>query len=239
MHSDHWQIHDYGPIYAETDTSRFPVEPANTASNGIFVAVFLLLVLRMRRDRFSSPFLMAVLGLLGLGWVGGTLYHASRASFLWLVLDYVPILLLGWVACLRLAFSLDASMKKFLAVVVMPGLGLGWILSQHWLEGTAKISLSYGWFAALLVIPAILHSRSRQWKGLGSLLAAVVSFGAALGFRIYDGYLVGESPRLGTHFLWHLFGGIASGLLLDYLYRSERERQTAASMIGERFATSS
>ena len=201
--------------------SRFPVEPANTASNLIFLAILFVLLARMRRESVRSRFLTMTLAILFVGWVGGTLYHATRSSFLWLTLDYVPILMLGLLGSLRLIFALDERIKLRFALVALPSLGLGWTTAQRLFDGPTRISVSYGFFAVLLCVPAVIHSRSRGWLGIRSLLLAMTAFAVALGCRIQDAALVTDTPRLGTHFLWHLFGGVAAWFLLDYLYRAE------------------
>jgi len=87
--------HDRGPIYLETVMGRFPVEPWNTVSNLLFLALIVNWVWRLQRDGIGPHrFIAGALPVLFIGWVGGTIYHATRSANIWLFLDIGPIALL-------------------------------------------------------------------------------------------------------------------------------------------------
>ena len=94
-------LRDGGPPYAETPTdpyaldAPFPAEPWNALTAALFVVVAVLWVLRLRGRHREYPFLSCCLPILLAGGIGGMLYHATRASYAFFLLDVVPISLLG------------------------------------------------------------------------------------------------------------------------------------------------
>ena len=85
---------DFGPIYAETDLTRFPVEPWNVASNLIFLIIIFLFARRTRLNYRRYPLVVLALPILAVGFTGGTIFHATRSNRLWLMMDYLPIMIL-------------------------------------------------------------------------------------------------------------------------------------------------
>ncbi|MCB9030662.1 MAG: hypothetical protein H6619_06380 [Deltaproteobacteria bacterium] len=61
---------DFGPIYAETDMTQFPVEPFNTVSNVIFLLMILYFTYQTRLRYQSHPLLVTILPILSLGFIG-------------------------------------------------------------------------------------------------------------------------------------------------------------------------
>ena len=86
---------DQGPIYLETIMGRFPVEPWNTASNLLFLVIILYWAWRLKGEIRAHRFIAGAIPVLIIGWVGGTVYHATRSHNLWLFMDFVPIALLA------------------------------------------------------------------------------------------------------------------------------------------------
>ena len=85
---------DSGPIYLETTQGGFPVEPFNTFSNTIFLLLIIYWSLRVYRNPGQHKFLAWVLPVIGVSYIGGTVYHATRSHEFWLRLDWMPIMLL-------------------------------------------------------------------------------------------------------------------------------------------------
>jgi hemolysin III len=85
-------------------------------------------------------------------------------------------------------------------------------------SGAAGISASYAIMASTVVIPAVLNCVKQRgaWPWLA---AVVVCFAAALGFRTYDAMLAQAGWPHGSHYLWHLFGGLATFLMFAFLHR--------------------
>ncbi|MGA8854131.1 MAG: hypothetical protein WB492_08135, partial [Christiangramia sp.] len=78
---------DSGPIYQETLAGRLPVEPFNTYSNIFFLIIIIYFSLRVYRDYKNHRFLAWSLPVLFLGFIGGTVYHATRSHDIWMYMD--------------------------------------------------------------------------------------------------------------------------------------------------------
>jgi hemolysin III len=214
---------DGGPIYLETNLGRAVAEPWNAASALAFLALVAFWAVRLRGRYRRHAFLTACLPLLAVGGAGGALYHASRASYAFFLLDVVPI------AILVLAASL------YLWARLLPGRwGLLLVLPPSLLAGAFPraepehftINLSYALLATLILAPALLtlardHGRHGAWVAL-----ALACFGVALVCRHADLAWRCAWLPMGTHWLWHLGGAGATAALAEYLYRLEAERPT-------------
>lgn len=211
---------DFGPLYRETDFSGFPVEPWNTASAFIFLFVALYWLRRLRRDPREHRFLARCLPLLLLGFVGGALYHATRSHPLWLLLDVIPIGVLGVAAAAHLWRRLGASPGQLLLALGLPlgTLGLGAVLC-----GPGHLATTLAYIALALPVASPLLALARRCSPRERLLAhgALAAFVTALLMRSVD--LFPHVPAMGAHFLWHLFGGLAVHLLIAFLFHGAPE----------------
>jgi hypothetical protein len=210
---------DGGPVYTETDPSRLLVEPLNAATALAFVGLVLVWVIRLRSRYGRYPILSCCLPILAVGGIGGTVYHAFRASWLFLVMDFVPIYLLG----LAVTVCLWARIRPRWWHLALAGaatvlaLSLGRGLPPHY-----GITLSYGSLAFLILVPtAVLLVRTR-FRDAGLIGLALGSFGLALFFRFADAWRPPLLP-MGTHWLWHLFGAATTAAMMEYLYRLRTE----------------
>ena len=207
---------DSGPIYLETTQGGFPVEPFNTFSNTIFLLLIIYWSLRVYRNPGQHRFLAWVLPVIGVSYIGGTVYHATRSHEFWLRLDWMPIMLLcaslviyficklvhqWWQRLVFIALLLSASI--LLRILPMP---------QGW-----GISLGYLITAATILIPITWYLAKTRGKNIGLVLTAFIIFGVAIFFRSID--LHQTLFPMGTHWLWHLFGGIAVHFLIAYLFK--------------------
>ena len=85
---------DGGPIYAETNLSHLIVEPYNAISAILFLVVVVYWWSKLRGKYEQHTFLSYVIPILGIGGVGGTLYHAFRYTSIFHYMDWLPILFL-------------------------------------------------------------------------------------------------------------------------------------------------
>lgn len=221
------ELTDHGPRYAETALGRFPVEPVNTLSNLIFLAVLILLVWRLTTKHRWTPFFFSVAAILFIGWIGGTIYHATRSSVVWLLLDWVPIAVLCLMGATWFSLHLEPRTRRRMLFVGIPLLLLTLAAAEGLRPAAMRIGGGYAVLAAAVELPAILHCAQNRGRRAGLLLGAVGSFAVALGCRFADAHFIGETPRLGTHFLWHLFGGLAAYFVLEYLWRDVDDRASA------------
>ena len=209
---------DFGPIYAETDLSRFPVEPFNTFSNLIFLLIVVVFALRTKLDWKQHALLVGCLPFVLIGFVGGSVFHATRSNSIWLVMDFLPILVLGLVGATYFWFRVIKH--PFFAATVMLTL-LATPRALLWSMGAPRsiaISWGYAGMAVTILLPALIDCARRGWVNFRYLLGAVLFFGLAVFFRSIDLGWGRELLPMGTHFLWHLCGGCAVYLLFEYLY---------------------
>ena len=207
---------DSGPLYQETNPGPWPVEPYNTYSNLIFVAIVLYWGKKVYADRKNHWFLSWVLPIIFISYIGGTIYHGSRSHDFWLFLDWVPIMLLclSLIAYLvsRIVTSTLSRIFLFLGLMLL-FFGLRFLP----LNETLRISIGYVITALTLVLPFVLYLNKTSWKNSALVLAAFAVFGLAVYFRSID--LQQQWFEMGTHWLWHLLGGVAVHLLIAYLYK--------------------
>ena len=86
------------------------------------------------------------------------------------------------------------------------------------------VTLGYAMLGGNLLIPTVWHCRKYNQRAMAYIIAAVSAFAIALVFRQFDFALAGSGwLPTGSHFLWHLFGGIATWLLLHYIYLEPAE----------------
>jgi Ceramidase len=212
---------DGGPLYIETDFSRFPVEPWNTVSNLIFLFIVIFWAWKIRKDERDHRLLGFGLVVLLVGFIGGTLYHANRSRRIWLLMDFLPILLL----CISFAYSywlrILGQHWKVLTYTILPFVVLRLLFPLLSLGRNGKISLGYASLAVFLIAPLATQSIKQKAPHGRLLLWAVGTFALALCFRIAD-FQAAEQVRatfpMGTHWLWHLLGGTATNFCIAFIF---------------------
>lgn len=217
---------DFGPIYTETDLSRFPVEPWNTFSNLIFL---IIVVIYLKKTAFSftlHPMLVSSLPVLLLGWVGGTFYHATRSHNIWLLLDFVPIIIIALSGAIYLWRLFLPSWLLALAATLGPFLSFRLLKSYLPLTPGSGISIGYTVLAMTVIAPAIIQIRRTQGRHSQLVVAATMAFIFAVLCRTFDKLAL---LPMGTHFLWHIFGGVSSWLMLEFVYRTDLDRAACCS----------
>lgn len=208
-----------GPIYLETDLAERIVEPLNAATAALFLVVAALWLIRLRNRWRQRPFLLVCVALLTVGGVGGTVYHAFRGHAVWLFLDWVPIAILG------VAGSVYLFSKLFrrwgLALLIIPGYVAVQFTNFNLFARQSRhvaIALSYATLALMPLIPATIILIKTRFRNGWYPLIALVCFGVALFCRQYDANWPDLFPR-GIHFLWHVFGAVATWLIFVYFDR--------------------
>ncbi|MDR5591241.1 hypothetical protein [Christiangramia sp. SM2212] len=209
---------DSGPIYQETLAGRLPVEPFNTYSNIFFLIIIIYFSLRVYKDYANHRFLAWTLPVLFMGFVGGTIYHATRSHDVWMYMDWLPIVVL----CLAVSvyYTIKLRMKKrnrfyLILVILFLVFGVQFIpLPQHTSTSVGYIATAIG-----LLLPIITYFFTTKMHHWGYVLAAFLSFGLAISFRILDNfvYLI----PMGTHWLWHTFGALSVFFLMNYIYNEK------------------
>lgn len=217
---------DSGPIYAETELHRFIVEPLNALSAAVFVIIPLYWFFRLRGEYRRHLFVAAALPVLLIGGLGGTLYHAFRTSEVWLVMDWLPIVLLSLAASGYFLTRVLGDWRKagglILCIFLLQSALMHAARSWARVPKHVAINANYALLGAVILAPlAWLLVKTKFRHGVYPALAAA-SFAAALFSRVADRW---EDPLMlggyaaGTHFLWHVFGALACHFMLAYLYR--------------------
>lgn len=210
---------DFGPIYAETVLGRFPVEPWNTASNIFFLILIVYLIRRSAFDFRRYPLVVIAIPILTVGFIGGTVFHATRSNSIWLRLDYMPIFILSLLAAYHFWKEFFGSTVRaaiaLLAVFIC--VRLPWYFSA--LPIGLRIGVGYSGLALALIVPALLVCAREKWVDWRYLAAATLSFAGAITFRTIDKGLGAELLPMGTHFLWHTLGALSVYLMFEFVLR--------------------
>ncbi|MBX3102004.1 MAG: hypothetical protein KF690_05810 [Bacteroidetes bacterium] len=220
------RIHDHGPIYAETNPDHLIMEPWNMVSAALFIGIVFSWIVRLRGQFRQHPFLAACLPLLLVGGVGGTIYHGFRAHDVWLVMDWLPILLLSLLTSIFFWRQLRLSGRTIFGIIgglfVLQVL-ISWAIRMDWLplSRMAGISISYGMMALLMLLPISLVLYRTGYRHARFIVLALSCFLLAVSARALDLELSIVFP-MGTHFLWHTFGALAATLVMEYVYRYQR-----------------
>jgi hemolysin III len=177
----------------------------------------------------AHPFLTYCLALLYIGGIGGTTYHALRQWSFFIAMDWMPIMLL----CVSAGvYFLAQSAKWYYAVLMVVGyLGFQFLL-KGWLTGDSHlfVNINYAIMAMLVLLPALNYLIYTKWKAGKWVGYALLAFVLALTFRIADKW---EWLSVGTHFLWHSFGAIATFCMFNYIYLTQRSAAKKAEVLSK------
>ena len=159
-------------------------------------------------------FLAFVLPVIAISYVGGTMFHATRSHEIWLLLDWVPIMLLCLAAVVFFIFKIRKIWwQRLLFFIAIFALQLGVRLLP--VPVKMRISIGYVITAVTILTPIIWYLRMTNMRNFWLVLLAFGSFGLAVTFRVLDSHV--KLLSMGTHWLWHLFGGISVFFLIRYI----------------------
>ncbi|WNJ17076.1 hypothetical protein [Pontibacter sp. G13] len=215
---------DTGPIYTETNMENWIVEPFNAASAILFVLVVGYWFWKLRGQYRHHLFLTFVLPVLLIGGIGGTLYHAFRNSEFFLVMDWLPIMLLTLAASMyflvRVLGKWYYAFATFVVVFLMQWLTYLFVPQRY------AINVSYAITGLYVLIPVWMMMAKTQYRHSQHVWWSLLSFGLALFFRSIDPMAL---LPMGTHFLWHVFGAGACHGMLMYTYLINLPEEVPAS----------
>ena len=209
---------DSGPVYQETIAGRLPVEPFNTYSNIFFLLLIIYFSGKVYKDYKNHRFLAWSLPVLFIGFIGGTVYHATRSHDVWMYMDWLPIVIL----CLAVSVYFTIKMKvtwksRLLFILIILFLVFG-IRMIPWAQ-SLKTSIGYIGTVLGLLLPILTYFYTTRLHNWYFILFAFLSFGAALAFRVMDRFVY-VFP-MGTHWLWHCFGALSVFFLIQYIYKDK------------------
>jgi hemolysin III len=215
-------IRDSGPFYHEFHADAFIKEPWNAYSSLLFLAPAIYWTWRLRGQYRENMIITVMLPLLYMNGIGSTLYHAFRASDIWLFLDGVPAMLLGvilsgymWTKVLR------SRWKAVVTVILFYAAGIAAVFALQPVFGDAVVNLSYLFTSLCFLVPVIIFVVRTRFYKWHLLFVTFLFLGLALLFRSLDYPTPNPFPELlpqGTHFLWHIMSAPAVITLGYYLF---------------------
>ncbi len=222
-------IHDFnlpndsGPIYRETIMGRLPVEPFNTISNLVFLGIIIYFVIRVYKNPKQHSFLAFCLPILAIGFVGGTVFHGTRSHQIWLFMDWMPIMILCLSAVIYFIFKLyEIWWKRILTIFII--FGVSFAIRMLPIPISVRISLGYVITAITVLLPITLYLIKTKGKHKELIIVAFLCFAIAVGFRSADQFWETDFLYMGTHWLWHVFGGISVFFLMLYVYKDKLKK---------------
>ncbi len=226
----HWsnEVHDSGPIYHEFHEHSLIKEPWNAASSLFFLVPVFYWFWKLKGQYKEHIIITSVLPLLLLNGIGSTLFHAFRTHNVWLIMDFLPALLMMLVVGVHFWSRVLGSWKK--GLLVIPGVFLVLFSFSLLLNNgiiniprTAAPNVFYTLNGLCVIgIPTfIILYRTKGYKWHLIALTALFLIGAIV-FRSLDYSETNPHPPewlpQGTHFLWHIVSAFAVFSLGWYLY---------------------
>ncbi len=217
---------DGGIVYAETNMSQLFPEPLNAITSCFFLAIALYWTVRLWGSYKEHVFLSIALVLLYIGGIGGTVYHGLRQWSVFIMMDWLPIMLLCVSAGI---YFLSKLIRWYFALLIV----IVYVFAQFFLRNILIntdphlfININYAMMATLVLGPVVAYLIHTNWMHGRWVGFALLSFILALTFRIADKWLWVD---FGTHFLWHTFGAIASFCMFNYIYLSNQQKSALSS----------
>ncbi|MXN90610.1 hypothetical protein GR160_05180 [Flavobacterium sp. Sd200] len=206
---------DGGSLYAETNLQHFFPEPLNAITSCFFLGIAIYWTIKIWGKHREHAFLVFALLLLYTGGIGGTIYHGLRQWRFFIMMDWLPIMLL----CVSAGVYFLAKLTRWYFALLLI---LVYVLFQYFVLQQIRsaniqlfININYAVMAGIVLLPVVGYLiktsfRSGQWVGV-----ALLAFVFALTFRISDKW---NWIYFGTHFLWHTFGAVAAFCMFQYIY---------------------
>ena len=215
---------DGGMLYTETNLDQFFPEPLNAISSLLFLGIAGFWFLKLRGNYGNYPFLVYCILLLLIGAIGGSIYHGFRLWRPFIMMDWLPIMVL----CISAAIHFLVRVSRWFIAIGIVAL---YVAFTFWMRSIMQrsenlqfwINLNYTLMAALVVLPLLWFLARNSFRFGRYVLLALLCFSAAILCRIADGWGWINS---GTHFLWHTFGALATALMLQFLYKVRQSEIT-------------
>jgi hemolysin III len=138
-------------------------------------------------------------------------------------MDYTPIFILCLLAAYYFWKQVSGSIVIGIFGILIPFAIIRIIWFFPILSIAPKIGLSYSILALCLLVPAFLCVRKAKWQGVKFIFLALISFIIAIVCRSIDKGIGANFP-MGTHFLWHIFGGISAFCMLKFCAQVEENK---------------
>ena len=105
--------------------------------------------------------------------------------------------------------------QRLLLITIL--LGISFLLRILPITSGLRISLGYIITAATILVPLLWYVVKTKGKNVIYVVVAFLTFSVAIFFRSID--LHQNLFPMGTHWLWHLLGGIAVHFLIAYIFK--------------------
>ncbi len=214
------RLRDGGQAYTETDLTRLIVEPWNFVTAVLFLILAVYWLNLVSKQIKEHGFLFAMLILLTIGGIGGSVYHGFRWHQTFLMMDWMPIMLITFSASVY--YFIKAWGKWWPPVIL--------ILAYFFIQGfifrsgipiQTAINISYASMSLMVLLPILWYLSKTGFARWQFVAAALLSFALALFFRWSDKF---AWFPMGTHFLWHIFGLVAVHIMLRFVYLSNQSK---------------
>jgi len=207
---------DGGMLYAETNLNNAFPEPFNTITSCFFLAIAIYWTIKLKGKAKQHTFLTIAVIFLYIGGVGGTIYHGLRQWRFFIMMDWLPIMLL----CVASGVYFLGRVTKWYNAVLFVVLYICFqVFAKNQMQDGNDIQLfiniNYAILAGMVLFPVFAFLFTTNFKNGKWVGFALLAFIFALLFRVSDGKYFLES---GTHFLWHTFGAIAAFCMFQYIY---------------------
>lgn len=212
---------DGGMPYTETNMEHLFPEPFNAVTAVLFLLIAIFWTIKIKGNFKQHPFLTYCLVLLYIGGVGGTIYHSFRQWPVFIMMDWLPIMLLCVSAGI---YFLAKRTKWYYALAMVLGYFLVQVSLRPMFTGSNQhffINVNYALLAAMVLLPVLSYLMYTKWKAGKWVGFAFLAFILALTFRIVDKWAL---LSFGTHFLWHSFGAIATYCMFNYIYLTQKKQ---------------
>ncbi len=211
---------DKGMLYTETNLMHVFPEPLNALTSCLFLVIAFYWTYRLWGRTRQYAFITICLVLLYIGGIGGTIYHGLRRWPIFILMDWMPIMLL----CVSAGVYFMAKLTRWYYALILIAVYLTFILfGRQYFDGKRQvqmfINVNYAILAGMVLLPVLGYLIRTRFKHGGWVGAALMAFILALVFRVADPW---AWLTFGTHFLWHLFGAIAAFCMFQYLYLVNR-----------------
>lgn len=208
---------DGGMIYTETNLNHFFPEPFNMVSSAVFLAPALYWIIKLRGFNRRYTFLSIAMYFLLTACIGSTVYHGLRRWSFFIYMDWVPIAALCLLSSGYFWYKLLGKWYHgILAFFAFIGVLTCLRLFMPLMDIQLAISLNYGVMVLMIVLPLTFLLIQMKGHNAGLVAIALLAFATALFFRIADKW---QWIGIGTHFLWHLFGCIATIAIFKFIYK--------------------
>jgi len=206
---------------AETNMNNFPVEPINAFSNIIFLAIIIYWTVKTKFRIRLYPLIVITMPLISVGFICGTMFHLLRNDIIWHHLNLLSILYAVIATSVYLWWRVVRNWwKTFFLTLSIPLLFQGFLF---FIQPIGKISVGMVFSVMFLsiLIPSGLHCLKNGYFNFKYLILSSLFFSIGIIFRTFDRFFIGHHS-IGTHFAWHICGGLSIFFFLKYIYESDR-----------------